>query len=62
MIEEELFSQLFDRIPNNANIAIFGAAQLGEKIFNDINLKRKDVKLSCFIDNFKTGIFCNLPI
>ena len=62
MIEKELFSQLFNKIPENANIAIFGAAELGEKILNDINLKRKDVKVICFIDNFKKGTFCNLPI
>ena len=62
MIEEEVFSQLFNKISKNANIAIFGAAELGEKILNDINLKRKDVKVTCFIDNFKKGTFCNLPI
>ncbi len=62
MIEEELFSQLFNKIPENAHIAIFGASELGEKILNDIHLKRKDVKVTCFIDNFKKGTFCNLPV
>jgi len=32
---------------------IFGAAKLGEKL--NVILKKKDVTIDCFIDNYKTG-------
>ncbi len=62
MIKEELNKQLFDKIPQNATVAIFGACSVGGNILKDLLLKRKDVKTICFIDNKKQGEFLDLPI
>ena len=62
MIKEHLYTKLFNRIPQNARVAIFGACSLGSEIYKDILINRKDVIVNCFIDNNKEGVFRDLPI
>lgn len=62
MIKEILYEQLYNKIPQSAKIAIFGACILGSEIYKDILINRKDVVVKGFIDNNKEGEFCNLPI
>ena len=51
MIEEALKEQLYDKIPKNANIVIFGGGVVGQKIYRELKELRKDVKTLGFIDN-----------
>ena len=62
MIKEKLYEDLFDKIPENCNIAIFGANITGEKIFNDLAKIKPCVNVVGFIDNIQVGKFHNLPI
>ncbi len=55
MIKEHLKKILFDKIKPGANIAIFGAGDVGVKMYHDIKKYRNDVNIKCFIDTFKTG-------
>lgn len=62
MLREKLKEDLFDKIPKNANVVIFGAGEIGKKIYNDIKEQREDVNIIGFIDNFITGKCFNLQI
>ena len=62
MLKEFLNDRLFNKIPQNARVAIFGTCIIGGEIYKDILINRKDVNVTCFIDNKKDGEFCNLPI
>ena len=62
MIKEKLYEDLFDKIPENCNISIFGANITGEKIFNDLAKIKPCVNVVGFIDNIQVGKFHNLPI
>ena len=55
MIKEHLKTTFFDKIKQNANIAIFGSGIVGRGILNDIKKYRPDVKVKCFIDTYNTG-------
>ena len=62
MIKEKLYEDLFDKIPENCNIAIFGANITGEKIFNDLAKIKHYVNVVGLIDKNQLGKFHNLPI
>lgn len=55
MIKEHLKTTFFDKIKQNANIAIFGSGVVGRGILSDIKKYRPDVKVKCFIDTYNTG-------
>jgi predicted SAM-dependent methyltransferase len=46
---------LFDEIPQNSKIAIYGSGELGIGLKNELIEKRKDVYISFFIDTFASG-------
>jgi FkbM family methyltransferase len=46
---------LFDEIPQNSKIAIYGSGELGIGLKNELIEKRKDVYISFFIDTFSSG-------
>lgn len=62
MILEKLHKDLFNKIPENSKIVIFGAGDVGQKIYQDIIQEKPNVNIIGFIDNYKTGTFKNLPI
>ena len=62
MIEQKVFKDLFNKIPNKANIIIFGACEVGKKILEDLYINKPNIKILGFIDNIQKGEFCNLPI
>lgn len=62
MFKEQVKIDLLDKIPQNAKCWIFGACEVGEKIFNDIKNNREDVKIIGFVDNKVNGKFLDLPI
>lgn len=55
MIKEHLKKTFFDKIKPNAKIAIYGAGEVGVKMYHDILEQRKDVSVKYFIDTYKTG-------
>lgn len=62
MIKEKLFEDLFDKIPKQSNIVIFGAGNIGQKILADIQKYKQDVKVIGFIDNHIKDKVNDLPI
>lgn len=62
MYEEVLKEQLFDKIEDNSTVAIFGACSAGERILDDIKKYKKNVNVTCFIDNFVKESFAKLPV
>ena len=62
MINEQINSDLFNKIPENANIAIYGTNPIADSIYKDILLKRKDAKISSFIDYYKKDNFEGLEV
>lgn len=57
MNKEEIFLQLFDKIPANANLGIFGLNSLASSIYYDIKQKRDDINFCGFINDVKTANF-----
>lgn len=49
-------------LPENAEIAIYGAGGRGQFIREKILKHRKDITVSAFVDTYKTGEFAGLPI
>lgn len=62
MILEKLHKDLFDKIPENSKIVIFGAGEVGQKMYKDIVQEKPNVKIIGFIDNYIKGQCLNLPI
>jgi len=64
MIEEQLYNDLFNKIPNNSRIILFGACEVAKKILNDIKKHKSNVKILGFIENKneKINSYCNLPV
>ncbi len=62
MIKTKLNEDLFDKIKENSRIVIFGAGEVGKKIFNDIRKEKPSVQILGFIDNFQKGLCLGLPI
>lgn len=61
MIKEQLFEDLYDKLPDVGNFVIFGACAAGEKILNDLKIYKPLTKVIGFIDNAVDGTFCSLP-
>lgn len=57
MNKEEIFIQLFDKIPQNANLGIYGLNSIAGSIYYDIKQKRPDINFRCFINEIKTDAF-----
>ena len=55
MINEHLKKTFFDKIKPNAKVAIYGAGEVGTKMYHDIKKHRSDVIVKYFIDTYKTG-------
>jgi len=51
MIKEQLFEDLYDKLPDVGNFVIFGACATGEKILNDLKIYKPLTKVIGFIDN-----------
>ncbi len=62
MIKEQLFEDLYDKLPDVGNFVIFGACAAGEKILNDLKIYKPLTKVIGFIDNAVDGTFCSLPV
>ena len=62
MILEKLHEDLFDKIPEHSKLVIFGAGEVGQRMFKDITREKPNVKIMGFIDNYKKGTFKNLPL
>lgn len=61
-MDKKLFEELFDKVPNEGNLVIFGACKTGESILKDLEIYKPKTKVLGFIDNMQTGTFNNLPI
>lgn len=61
-MNKKLFEELFDRVPDEGNIVIFGACKAGEGIMKDLAVYKPKTKVIGFIDNFAKGSFNNLPV
>ncbi len=61
-MQKKLFEELFDRLPNEGNIVIFGACNAGKSIMSDLKVYKPQLKIIGFIDNFIKGSFNNLPV
>ena len=53
---------LFDDIPVNSRICIYGAGETGLYVKKFIELTRCDIKIICFIDSFKSGKLADLDV
>ena len=62
MILEKLNEDLFDKIPEHSKLVIFGAGEVGQRIFKDITREKPNVKIIGFIDNYIKDNSLNLPI
>ena len=45
MIKEQLFEDLYDKLPDVGNFVIFGACATGEKILNDLKIYKPLTKV-----------------
>ena len=57
MSKEEIFIQLFDKIPKNANLGIFGLNSIAGSIYRDIKQNRPDINFCCFINELASDAF-----
>lgn len=57
-----MFVNLTGNIPLNSRICIYGSLKVGIFLKRFLELTRKDVKIVCFLDSFKSGIIDNLKI
>lgn len=62
MIQEKLRNDLFDKIPENSKIVIFGAGEVGQKMYKDIVQEKPNVNVIGFIDNYIKDKSLNLPV
>ena len=62
MYRKKLLEDLYNKVPENSKIVIFGACPTGEKIKNDLQKLKPDSKVIGFIDNSISGSFCGLPV
>ena len=62
MYKEKLLADLYNKVPENSKIVIFGACPTGEKIKNDLLVFKPNTQVIGFIDNNIKGKFCNLPV
>lgn len=60
--EEQLKNDLFNKIPKNSNIAIYGTNNTAEKISQGMALYRNDVNIVCFIDQQNIENFENKKV
>lgn len=61
-MNQKLFEDLFDKVPNEGNIVIFGACKTGYDISQDLKIYKSETKILGFIDNKQSGLFNGLPI
>lgn len=61
-MNEKLFEDLFNKVPDEGNLVIFGACQTGGNILNDLKSYKPKTKILGFIDNIQKGRFNDLPI
>lgn len=63
MNKEKLLEDLYNKVPENSKVVIFGACPTGEKIKNDLAIFKPKSKVIGFIDNnYKKETFCGLPV
>lgn len=61
-MNHKLFEDLFDKVPEEGNLVIFGACKTGADILNDLKIYKPKTKVLGFIDNIQKGVFNDLPI
>lgn len=61
-MNKKLLEDLYDKVPENSKIAIFGACLTGEKIKDDLAKYKPKAKVVGFVDNSIEGKFCSLPV
>ncbi|WP_031481011.1 radical SAM protein [Maridesulfovibrio frigidus] len=49
-------------IPSDTRVAIYGAGELGRAVKNYLETRGRGNSVTCFIDSFKEGEFCGLPV
>lgn len=64
MIKEQLKKDLFDKIPNEGKIAIYGACDTAKKMLKDLKIYKPNCKILGFIENKSDNLssFCDLPV
>lgn len=58
----KLFEDLFNKVPEEGKLVIFGACATGENILKDLAIHKPKTEVLGFIDNIQKGVFSNLPI
>lgn len=61
-MNQKLFEDLFNKVPNEGNLVIFGACKTGADILKDLKIYKPKTKILGFIDNIQKGMFKDLPI
>lgn len=61
-MKQKLFEDLFNKVPEEGNLVIFGACKTGSDILNDLKLYKPKTKVIGFIDNRQKGLYNDLPI
>lgn len=51
-----------DRIPHGSSLCIYGAGGRGERVWKALTRFRPDLKILFFVDTYKEGSFCGLPV
>ena len=59
---EKLMEDLFNKVPANSRVTIFGACPAGKRIMEDLAKFKPDTRVVGFIDNSIEGTYCNLPV
>lgn len=62
MLKDKLFEDLYDRVPEEGNVVIFGACKAGEGILKDLAIYKPKIMVLGFIDNMVKKDFNNLPV
>ena len=62
MNKEKLMEDLFNKVPENSRIIIFGACPTGKRIMEDLAKFKPNAKVIGFVDNSIQGTYCNLPV
>ncbi len=56
------YRAMFSKIQKGAKVGIFGTLDEAVNIKNELEKRRKDVEIVCFLDNYTTGSLEGLPI
>lgn len=62
VISEPLVLSSMNDLPHSSNLVLYGAGETGQEFVKRLQTIRPDVKILCFVDSYREGVWQNIPI